>query len=435
MNISSFKEGSQMYDLASRLFDICRSITGDGVRQTLNIIHEQIPDLTIHEIPSGTQCFDWVIPDEWNIHDAYIMKKNGEKVVDFKVNNLHVVGYSIPINKEMTLSELQEHLFSLPEQPNAIPYITSYYQRSWGFCLTENQRKQLTDPIYHVVIDSDLKPGNLTYADMVIPGESDKEVFFSTYTCHPSMANNELSGPVLATCLAKWLQTQNNSYTYRFVFAPETIGPLVYLKEHLKHLREKTIAAFNLTCVGDNRATSFLPSRDGRTLTDRVARHIVEHLAPEHIEYSFIHDRASDERQYCSPGVDLPMVSIMRTKYGNYPEYHTSLDDLSVICPEGLQKSFDIHKECIKLLEANRTYRTTITGEPQLSRSGLVVQRGGGTTPNALRFMIQNLLMYSDGTMDLLTFAEKMDIYAKKLFPVIEILLKEKLIREVQKNS
>jgi aminopeptidase-like protein len=249
------------------------------------------------------------------------------------------------------------------------------------------------------------------------------------------MANNELSGPVLATCLAKWLQTQNNSYTYRFVFAPETIGPLVYLKDHLKHLREKTIAAFNLTCVGDNRAASFLPSRNGRTLTDRVARHIVEHLAPEHIEYRFIHDRASDERQYCSPGADLPMVSIMRTKYGNYPEYHTSLDDLSVICPEGLQKSFDIHKECIKLLEANRTYRTTITGEPQLSRSGLVVRHGGGTTPNALRFMIQNLLMYSDGTMDLLTIAEKMDIYAKKLFRVIEILLKEKLIREVQKNS
>ena len=427
-NERDMQEGQQMHDLITQLFGFCRSITGNGVRQTLKIIQEHIPDLVIQEAPSGTQCCDWVVPDEWNIDDAYIMDEKGNKIIDFQKNNLHVVGYSIPVDQEMSLQELQEHLFSLPDMPEAIPYVTSYYNPRWGFCLTDNQRKTLTNQRYRVVIDSQLSPGSLTYADLLIPGKSEEEVFISTYTCHPSMANNELSGPVLATFLAKWLKNQDNLYTYRFVFAPETIGPLVYLSRHLQVLRKNTIAAFNLSCVGDDREVSFLPSRKGNTLTDKLARHVLKHYAPEYKEYNYLRDRGSDERQYCAPGIDLPMVLIMRSKFRSYPEYHTSLDDLSVVSPAGLQTSFDLHKKCLTLLEVNKTYRTTIIGEPQLSRRGLDTQTGGHTMPSNMRIMIQNFLMCSDGSMDLITIAEEIGVYAGDLLPVVSLLLENDLI-------
>jgi aminopeptidase-like protein len=356
------------------------------------------------------------------------MDEKGNKIIDFQKNNLHVVGYSIPVDQEMSLQELQKHLFSLPDMPEAIPYVTSYYNPRWGFCLTDNQRKTLINQRYRVVIDSQLSPGSLTYADLLIPGKSEEEVFISTYTCHPSMANNELSGPVLATFLAKWLKNQDNLYTYRFVFAPETIGPLVYLSRHLQVLRTKTIAAFNLSCVGDDREVSFLPSRKGNTLTDKLARHVLKQYAPEYKEYNFLRDRGSDERQYCAPGIDLPMVLIMRSKFRSYPEYHTSLDDLSVISPAGLQTSFDLHKKCLTLLEVNKTYRTTIIGEPQLSRRGLDTQTGGHTMPSNMRIMIQNFLMCSDGSMDLITIAEEIGVYAGDLLPVVSLLLENELI-------
>jgi aminopeptidase-like protein len=430
-DFSPGSEGKGMYDLIRRLFDICRSITGNGVRTTLRIIRDYISGLTIHEMPSGARCFDWIIPDEWNIRDAYIMDEKGNKIIDFKNNNLHVVGYSIPVDKKISLEELQEHLFSLPENPDAIPYVTSYYKPFWGFCLTDYQRQKLTYPHYRVLIDSELKPGSLSYADLIIKGKSDREIFFSTYVCHPSMANNELSGPALATFLASWLNTRNNFYTYRFVYAPESIGPLAYLDSRIDLMREKTIAAFNLTCVGDDRAISFLSSKNGNTLTDRVARHVLKSHFPDYIEYSFFGNRASDERQYCSPGVDLPMVSIMRSKYGNYPEYHTSLDNLSVVCPEGLQKSFDIHKECILSLEANKTYRTSIIGEPQLVRHDLTEQFGGGRKPDHVRKTYLDILMYCDGTSDLISIADTIGLYVIDLLPFVKSLLDNNLIEEV----
>ena len=253
--------GTEMYNLMERLFPICRSITGAGVRKTLNILSEYIP-INIIEVPSGTKVFDWDIPDEWNISDAYVENSDGKKVIDFKDNNLHVVGYSEPFNGKINLEELENHLYSLPDQPDLIPYVTSYYQRHWGFCVSENQRKQLNKGVYYVKIDSTLDSGSLTYADLVIKGRSQKEILFSTYICHPSLANNELSGPVVAAFLAKYLlEKKNNYYTYRFVFAPETIGAILYLSTHLEYLKKNVIAGYVLTCIGDSGPFSYLQSR------------------------------------------------------------------------------------------------------------------------------------------------------------------------------
>jgi len=309
--------GQEIYQLIVRLFPICRSITGNGVRQTLNVIKEYIP-IEICEIPSGTRAFDWIIPKEWNIKDAYIVDEKGGKVLDFRENNLHVVGYSIPIDKYVSLPELQQHLYSLEEQPDAIPYVTSYYQERWGFCVSQNKKNELREGTYRVFIDSELKDGHLTYGELIIPGKTRSEVFLSTYVCHPSMANNELSGPAVTTFLAKWIASRQRQYTYRIVFIPETIGSIAYLSRNLEWMKKNVTAGFNITCVGDERAYSFLPSRKGETIADKVALNVLSSKHPNFIKYSFL-DRGSDERQYCSPGVDLPVVSVMRSKYGKYP--------------------------------------------------------------------------------------------------------------------
>ena len=396
----------EIYGWAVDLFPLCRSISGEGVRDTLRYLQSIVPELTIHEVPSGTRAFDWVVPDEWNIRDAYVLDADGKRVIDFKDSNLHVVGYSEPVDIELSLESLQQHLHSIPSRPDAIPYITSYYERRWGFCLSDHAREALQSGTYRAVIDSTLAPGSLTYGEVLLPGREKTEVLLSTYTCHPSMANNEISGPVVAAALARRLGAQKNRrHSYRFVFAPETIGAVVYINRHLETLKKNVIAGFNISCVGDDRAYSYLASPGGDTLVDRVAQHVLGHLAPGFARYSFL-ERASDERQYCSPGVDLPMCSVMRTRYANYPEYHTSDDNLDVISPSGLGGAYDAIGRCIDALESNETLRAAIPCEPQLSRRNLIPKQGGGTQTIAKRKLMQDILAYSDGTRDLLEIAD-----------------------------
>jgi aminopeptidase-like protein len=416
-----------MHDFASELFPICRSITGNGVRETLNIIAKQIPGLEIHEVPSGTQVFDWTVPREWNISDAYVLDPEGNKIIDFQNSNLHVMGYSIPVNAQISLSELQDHLYSLPDQPTAIPYITSYYKERWGFCVSHEQRKKITkEGEYTVVIDSELKDGHLTYGELLIPGENEAEVFLSTYICHPSMANNEVSGPTVTTFLAKWLQSQNRRYSFRIVFIPETIGSITYLSKNIETMQRRIVAGFNITCVGDERAFSFLPSRQEKSLSDRTALHVLGHLHPDFDRYTYL-DRGSDERQYCSPGVDLPVASVMRSKYGTYPEYHTSLDDLELVTSAGLQGAYEVLRRCIECIEADEVLRVSVRCEPQLGKRGLYPTLSTKETNNQVREMM-NLIAYCDGNRSLLDIAEKINVPLWRLAPIAATLKDEGLL-------
>ena len=414
--------GSQIHDLAKQLWPINRSITGDGVRQTLAIIKEQIPELEIVDVPSGTKVFDWTIPKEWHVKDAYIVAPSGKKICEFKKNNLHLVGYSTPISSKLTLSELQDHLYSLPNQPTAIPYITSYYKERWGFCLAHEERELLEDGEYEVFIDSELFDGSLTYGEVLIKGKSTKEVFISTYICHPSMANNELSGPCVTTFLAKKLkETDQLRYSYRLIFIPETIGSITYLSKNIEHLKNSVVAGFNVSCVGDNRGYSYLPSRNGDTLSDKVARHVLKNLSSNYKSYKW-GDRGSDERQYCAPGVDLPIASIMRTKYGMYDEYHTSLDDLiNVVTPEGLDGGFNALWKALEAIDKNCYPIVTVLCEPQLGKRGLRPTLSTKSFGAENRLM-SDLITWSDGSRSLIEIAELCNCPIWELYPLIERL-------------
>jgi len=423
--------GLKIYKLVEKLFPICRSITGNGTRETLRLINSHLIDMKIIEIPSGTKCFDWDVPDEWNITDGYILDPDNKKIVDFQESNLHVVSYSDPVNQELSLEELQDHLYSLPDLPEAIPYITSYYKKRWGFCLSENLRKSLISGTYKVKIDSTLKKGFLTYGELFIPGKSKKEILLSTYVCHPSMANNELSGPCVATYLAKWLKSlRYRKYSYRFVFVPETIGSILYLSRNIDHLKSNVVAGFNLTCLGDNREYSFLPSRMGDTLSDQVAKHVLKNRVDNFIEYSF-NDRGSDERQYCSPGIDLPIASVMRSKYGEYPEYHTSLDNLDLVTPEGLEGGYNIIKACLECIENNEKLQLTTLAEPQLGKRGLYPNLSSLKSRSMLDATMA-LLAYCDGNHSLLDIANKCNLDMMELVSLAEKFKKENLLTEVE---
>ena len=420
-----------MLALAKRLYPICRSLTGDGNRRTLAILAETVKSLQINEVPSGTKVFDWTIPREWNCRAGYLEDPDGKIIVDFNDSNLHVLGYSVPVDEYLTLDELNEHLYSFPEQPDWIPYVTSYYKERWGFCMADRVRKTLKPGKYHACIDSSLKPGSLTFGEAFLPGESDEEIFFSTYICHPSMANNELSGPCVAAALYDYLeQMPCRRYSYRFAFVPETIGSITYLSQRFEHLQKHVRAGYNLTCVGDERAFSYLPSRYGKTLADRVALNVLRSSHPDFVSYSYL-QRGSDERQYCSPGIDLPVCSVMRTKYGEYPEYHTSADDFSIVTEAGLQGAFDVYKDMITLLERNVKYKVQCKCEPQLGARGLYPTISyKGSAGDYVRNMI-NFLAYADGKNDLVDISEIIKVPVAKLYPMIDKLVENELIKAV----
>lgn len=424
--------GWDMYRLCEKMFPYCRSITGNGVRQTLSALQEVYPELTIHEVPSGTPVFDWTVPKEWNINDGWIKNSKGEKIVDFKDTNLHIMGYSLPVDKDVTLDELKEIVYTQSDQPDAIPYVTSYYKERYGFCMTQEQKNSLQEDTYHIYIDSELKNGSLTYGEIIIPGETKEEILLSTYVCHPSMANNELSGPAVAIYLAKWLKgLEKRRYTYRIIFIPETIGSITYMSQenHLEWLKEHVVAGYNLSCVGDDRTYSIVDSRYGDTLADKAIKNVLHFIYPDFKDYSFM-KRGSDERQYNAPGVELPVCAFSRSKYGEYPEYHTSKDDMGLISPSGLTGAYNAMKTCLEALEANRYYKVQCYGEPQLGKRGLyptISQKGSYDEVEAM----VNFIAYADGRNDLFDISNRIDIPVKDLVPIVKKLADNKLVLEV----
>ena len=428
--------GKNMYDLANELFPFCRSITGNGVRQTLKVISEYIGqdglELTIHNVPSGTKVFDWTVPKEWIIRSAYIEDAQGKRVIDMAQNNLHVMGYSTPIDKWMNLDELKQYIFVEEDQPDVIPYVTSYYRERFGFCMSKNQRDSLPEGQYHVVIDSELIDGNLTYGEIILRGETSEEVFFSTYCCHPSMANNECSGPVLMAELIRYVSAiVKRKYTYRFIIIPETIGSITYLstQNHLEYMKEHVIAGFNLSCVGDDRAYSIIHSRYGNTLADRVLDNVLTfHTSGKYSTYSFL-SRGSDERQYNAPGVELPVVCYCRSKFGTYPEYHTSADNMELISPDGFQGSYDVITQVIMALEYNRRYKIKVLGEPQLGKRGLYPTISQKGKYDIVKAMV-DFIAYADGRNDLIEISNLIRVSIQELIPIIKTLLEANLLEE-----
>lgn len=430
------RAGQEMYALAVKLFPICRSITGEGVRQTLEILSGALAEdgieLVTHEVPSGTRAFDWPVPKEWVIREAYIEDGSGNHVIDMAENNLHVMGYSAPVDQWVDLAELKDHIYTQPDQPDVIPYVTSYYKECYGFCMSEAQKNSLPEGRYHMYIDSQLIDGSLTYAEVVLPGATDDEILFTSYVCHPSMTNNECSGPVLLTELIRYVNAlDHRKYTYRFLLNPETIGAITYLSRNHQHLKEHLKVGLVLSCVGDDGDYSLVHTRYGHTLTDRGLANILKSRRG-YREYSFL-CRGSDERQYNAPGIDLPVAGFCRSKYGTFPEYHTSADDMNFISPAGLQGSYDVLTQWIDAMEWNEHYRVTVLCEPQLGSRGLyptVSQKG---TYDAV-FATVNLLAYADGRNGLFDISERIHVPVSRLVEVVK-KLREKHLLEVVDGS
>ena len=424
-----------MYDFASKIFPYTRSITGEGVRQTLKDLADRIAtagvELKISSVPSGTQVFDWTVPKEWKIRDAYIENEAGEHIIDMKDCNLHVLGYSTPVDEWVDLNELKEHIYVEDGQPDVIPYVTSYYKERYGFCMSKNMRDSLPEGRYRMYIDSELTDGVLNYAEAVIPGETDDEILFSTYFCHPSMADNECSGPALAAELITTLaMAEKLKYTYRFVFVPETIGSITYLSQdgHVSYLKEHVKAGFVLSCVGDDLDYSMVESRYGDSYADRVLRNVLKYKE-HHTVYGF-HERGSDERQYNAPGVDLPVVCFCRSKFGEFPEYHTSADDMTFVSPEGFQGAYDAMIEVIEILEKNAYYKVKVLCEPQLGKRGLYSDISRKGTYDGI--MVQrDVLSYSDGRNDLLDLSERIGVPVSEIVDIVDRLVENDLLDQV----
>lgn len=426
------KEGREMYYWLSDLFPINRSLTGEGVRFTLNYIKNIIPELQIFSIESGKTVFDWVVPDEWHVEDAYIKDSKGIKIVDFKDNNLHLVGYSIPFEGLLELNELNNYLHSIKDFPDAIPYLTSYYNKKWGFCITENQRQKLLDGKYEVVIKSKLFKGILNYGELILKGREEKEILLSTYICHPSMANNELSGPVVTMELFQWLsKLKNRKYTYRFLFLPETIGPIAYLSvnDNLEKLKANVIAGFQITCVGDDNNVDYLESKYGNKYIDRVIQHFLKYSFLSYRLFKFT-QRGSDERQWSSPNVDLPIASLMRSKYHEFREYHTSKDNLDFVSEKGLYGGFVNIKTCLEIFELDEIYKCVIHGEPFLSKRIQFNYISNRTDMHSERFGLMNVLTYMDGNNSILDIADILEMDFFEVHEIAQNLLKMAIIEK-----
>ncbi|WP_433549016.1 DUF4910 domain-containing protein [Streptomyces sp. CA-294286] len=397
--------GEQMHALVERLYPLCRSITGDGVRATLDVVGEYLP-LQVHEVPTGTQVLDWTVPQEWNIRDAYVADSAGNRVVDFAASSLHVLGYSVPVSTTMPLSELRAHLHTLPDQPGLVPYRTSYYRPQWGFCLAQDTLDALPDGEYEVCVDSTLADGHLTYAEHVVPGRVPDEVLVSCHVCHPSLANDNLSGIAVATFLARALAERTPHYTYRFVFAPGTIGAITWLARNATRI-ERVKHGLVLACAGDRGDLTYKQSRRGDAEIDRVLRHVLETSGRPHRVTGFT-PYGYDERQYCSPGFDLGVGSLSRTPYAGYPEYHTSADDPDFVTPEAMADTLAVCREAFAVLDRNRRYvNLSPYGEPQLGRRGLYDSLGGRSDAKEAQLAMLWVLSLSDGGHSLLDVAER----------------------------
>ncbi|MEU7100774.1 DUF4910 domain-containing protein [Streptomyces longwoodensis] len=397
--------GEEMYALVERMYPLCRSITGDGVRATLDIVGEYIP-LQRHEVPTGTQVLDWTVPQEWNIRDAYVADATGRRVVDFAASSLHVLGYSVPVERTMPLSELRAHLHTLPEQPKWVPYRTSYYRPDWGFCLAQETLDALPDGDYEVRIDSTLADGHLSYAEHVVPGQVSDEVIVSSHVCHPSLANDNLAGIAVATFLARALAEGTPYYTYRFLFAPGTIGAITWLARNAERV-ERVRHGLVLACAGDSGQLTYKRSRRGDAGIDRVMRHVLEASGRPHRVTGFT-PYGYDERQFCSPGFDLGVGSLSRTPYSGYPEYHTSADDLGFVSPEAMADTLAVCREAFAVLDRDRAYvNLSPYGEPQLGRRGLYDALGGRSDAKEAQMAMLWVLSLSDGEHGLLDVAER----------------------------
>ena len=418
-----------MYALAERLYPICRSITGNGLRETLRIIQKEIP-LTLHEVASGTAVFDWVVPREWNIRDAYIINSRGEKIVDFQQNNLHVLNYSTPINARMSLAELRPHLFTLPEMPEWIPHRTSYFNDNWGFCITHRLLEAMPDDDYEVVIDSSLEPGSLTYGEFTIPGESEEQILLFAHCCHPSLANDNLSGIAVVVELARILSASSPRFTYRCVFAPAAIGCITWLSQNQSELRKVKLGMV-AALLGDSGQLSYKKTLTGDTLIDRASLHVLRHrnMPFRTIEFSPF---GYDERQFASPGINLPVGRLTRTPNGAYPEYHTSADNMSLITPSALADSLAAYCAIFALIENNYVYQSNFPYcEPQLGKRGLYRTTGGHGNPEQRQLAILWVLNQANGKHDLLDIAERADLQFETIASVAEELAAAEVIRKV----
>jgi aminopeptidase-like protein len=412
-----------------RLFPINRSLTGNGNRETLKILSE-IVNLKICEVPSGTECFDWIVPPEWNVKEAWVKNSKGEKVIDFDKLNLHLLGYSEPFKGKLNLNGLKKHLYSLPDQRDVVPYITSYYKRRWGFCIAHSQLENLPEDEYEVFIDSTLNEnGSMTFGEAYIQGKQKEEVFFSTYICHPSLANNELSGPLVTSHLYQALKERESlRYSYRFIFVPETIGSIYYLSVNGEELRKKVIAGFVVTCIGNNASFTYKRSRRKNTLPDRAAELVLKQTESDFNIHDFF-PTGSDERQYCSPGFNLPVGSLMRSMYGKYPEYHTSADNRNFISFAAMEQSVEKYLKIIDVIENNYTYINKIPNcEPQLGKRGLYPTLGSQKSISEYIKSLMWLLNLADGEHDLIEIANISKLPIESFFEVAKKLKEQDIL-------